>query len=253
MTRFRRTSDQSRRRDSLVAAAITCAAAALLLLILFCCSMRQEEALTAPPAHPGLMAVEEEEFLEPELLDLGEEQSDAIDEAAPSLAGEPEKGDRVEPTPVVRGENPAPAPPKEKPVTQKAPSPVKATEPPATQKEERKALNPAAGKFTATNGDRSGKADGSASGGEGVGITGSARGRTFLGCDKPRTALRFKTVITVDVTVDAEGRVIAASARSGADAAIRRECERAARTARWSAKRGAGETRGTITFTITPR
>lgn len=249
----RRTSTQNRRRDSLLAAAITCAVAALLLLILFCCSMRMDRSMTAAAATPELMADDEETFLEPELLDLGEEQSDATDEAAPSLAGEPEKGEKVAPTPVVRGENPQPAPPKEKPVTQKASSPVKATEPPATKKEERKALNPAAGKFTATNGDRVGKPDGAASGGEGVGITGSARGRTFLGCDKPRTSLRFKTVITVDVTVDAGGRVTAASARSGADAAIRRECERAARTARWSAKKGAGETRGTITFTITPR
>lgn len=252
MPMSRERQDDRSRRDRLIAALGTLAAAGVLLLILFFTSVAEDRALIAESATPELMA-EEDLFLEPELIDLGEQEATANDEAAPAVSGEPEKAETVEPQTVVKGENPKPAPSAEKILTQKAESPVKVTEAPKTDREEVKAANPAAGKFSGKSGNVDGKATGNASGGEGMGITGSARGRRFISCDPPKTTLRFKTVITVDVVVDAEGRVTSATARSGGDAAIRRECERAARTARWSAKQGAGETRGTITFTITPR
>lgn len=239
-------------RDRLYAALGTLAAAGLLLLLLFFTSVGDDRALLAESVTPEIMA-EEDLFLEPELIDLGEEEAKARDEAAPAVQGEPEKADAVEPQTVVKGENNNPAPAREKSASQKKDSPVKTAEPQKTEREEKKAANPAAGKFSGKSGGSDAKPDGNASGGEGTGITGSARGRRFISCDAPETSLRFKTVITVDVVVDAEGKVTSATARSGGGAAIRRECERAARTARWSAKKGAGETRGTITFTITPR
>ena len=94
---------------------------------------------------------------------------------------------------------------------------------------------------------------GPGAGGTGVGISGSARGRTFLGCPKPDVALRHKAVVKVNVVIDASGKVVSASASGSADASIRRKCEQAARGARWTEKKGVSETRGTITFTITPR
>lgn len=253
MTRQKvRNTDSRINRDKLIAALGTLLFAGVLLLVLFLTSVGQERAELAQSATPEIMP-EEEMFFEPELIDLGEDESKTVDEAAPSNQGEPEKSEVVETQTIVKGENPKPAPTKQKEVTQKKESPVKATEPSQTDKEEKKASNPAAGKFSGKSGNTDGKADGSASGGVGTGVTGSAHGRTFISCDTPKTTLRFKTVVVVDVTVNAEGRVTAASARSGGDAAIRRECERAAKTARWSPKKGAGETRGTITFTITPK
>lgn len=244
--------NQSHSRDRLYSALGTLLAAGLLLLVLFLTTVGDDRALLAESATPEIMA-EEDLFLEPELIDLGEEEASADDQAAPAVSGEPEKAEAAEPQTVVKGESAKPAPAVEKPLTQKAESPVKVTEPQKTDREEKKAANPAAGKFSGKSGSADGTSAGNASGGEGLGITGSARGRRFISCDPPKTTLRFKTVITVDVVVDAEGRVTSATARSGGDAAIRRECERAARTARWSPKQGAGETRGTITFTITPR
>ncbi|MDE6423412.1 MAG: hypothetical protein K2K95_08340, partial [Muribaculaceae bacterium] len=64
---------------------------------------------------------------------------------------------------------------------------------------------------------------------------------------------RHKTIVTVNVVIDAAGKVIAASSTGSDDANIRRKCEAAAKQARWSAKKGASTTRGSITFTITPK
>lgn len=247
-----RNKESQSRRDKLIAALCTLLFAGVLLLVLFFSTVGQDRAELTQSATPEIIP-EEEMFFEPDLIDLGEDESKNVDEAAPSNQGEPEKSEVIETQTVVKGEDPKPAPPKQKEVTQKKESPVKATEPSQTDKEEKKASNPAAGKFSGKNGNADGKPDGAASGGSGTGVTGSAHGRTFISCDTPKTSLRFKTVVIVDVTVNAEGRVTSASARSGADAAIRRECERAARTARWSPKKGSAETRGTITFTITPR
>ena len=151
------------------------------------------------------------------------------------------------------GENPKPAPQVEKKITQKQESPVKATEPPATNEEQSKISSAMANKFSGKNGATDGKSGSNGSGGTGVGIAGNANGRTFLGCNTPNVTLRHKTTVKVSVVIDATGKVISATASGSADASIRRACEQAARTARWSEKKGAGETRGSITFTITPK
>lgn len=253
MTPFHDRQDRHERRDSLIAALLTMLATALILVVLFTCGMNYEKRELAEASTPELMPDEEELFYEPELIEAGEEMAVVNDAPSPDLKGEPEKSTEENREVVVKGTNPKPAPPVEKLVTQKKESPVKATEPSETDKEIKKATSEVAGKFASRNGNADAKASGAGAGGEGVGVTGNMRGRTFLGCPKPVVALRHKTVVTVNVVVDSEGRVISASATGSADASIRRKCEQAARQARWSAKKGAPETHGSITFTITPK
>lgn len=242
-----------RDKDSAIAAALTFLVALLILLVLFFGSLRFDRAALAQASMPELPEEEEEIFIEPELLELGEEQSVRHDAPAPSYKGEPEKADEIQTEKIVKGENPKPAPPAERLVTSKAKSEVKSVEPPATDKEEKQVKSKIAGKFATSNGDTGGRSDGTGSGGTGVGVSGNARGRTFISCPKPDVALRHKTIVTVRVVIDASGKVISASASGSADAYIRRKCEQAARQARWSEKKGAAETHGSLTFTITPR
>lgn len=244
------------KKDSVIAAAITFLVALLILLVLFIGGMRYDRALLAESSIPEQIPEEEEEelFIDPELLDLGEENAISNDAPAPAFKGEPELAEEDKAEVVEPGENKKPAPPLPKHVTQKKESPVKATEPSATDKERSKATSSVAKGFSGRNGVTDGQSSQSVgSGGTGLGVQGNARGRTFIDCPKPDVTLRHKTVVTVNIVVDAAGKVISASAAGSASADIRRKCEQAARQARWTEKKGAGETRGTITFTITPK
>ena len=241
------------KKASAIAAAITMAVVALTLAVLFTCSLTWDRDALASSPKPEIQE-EEELFISPELIDLGEMSTPDVDEATPSEAGEPVKADEEVKKPVERGENPEPAPPVENKITQAKESPVKAKEPTATKEERRRVSSKLAGKFSSKNGAADGKFNSeNGAGAAGVGVNGNARGRTFLGCPKPVVELTNKTVVVVDITVDEDGNVTSASARGSASATIRRKCEQSARQARWSKKRGAGDTRGTITFTITPR
>lgn len=242
-------------KDRTIAAILTFCVTLVILLVLFFGGITWDRQLLAESSVPELMP-EEELFIEPELVELGEETSEVKNATpAPTLKGEPE------PAPVDHAEivEPAPEPkPKPKPVvkeiTQKKESAVQKEEPSATEKERQKATSSVANKFAPKNGATEGSDKGtSGAGGTGVGVSGNAHGRTFISCPSPDVALRHKTVVTVNVVIDAEGRVTEASASGSADASIRRKCEAAARQARWSAKKGATSTRGSITFTITPR
>lgn len=243
-------------KDRAIAAGVTFIAVLLILLFLFTGRMSLQRAELAEASTPELMLDDEDEemFLEPEILkDQGEPDATTHDSPAPVEQGEPVKAP-VENTKIVEpGENPKPAPQVEKKITQKQESPVKATEPPATNEEQSKISSAMANKFSGKNGATDGKSGSNGSGGTGVGIAGNANGRTFLGCNTPNVTLRHKTTVKVSVVIDASGKVISATASGSADASIRRACEQAARTARWSEKKGTGETRGSITFTITPK
>lgn len=241
-------------KDRTIAAAITFAAVLLILLFLFIGGFTYDRSGLASQSVPEIEPLEDEMFLEPEILkDLGEENAVNRDEPAPAFKGEPEPAETDNTKLVVPGDNPKPAPPEEKKITSKKESPVKATEPSATKEEKQKITSSVAKGFSGKNGAVEGKSGTSGAGGIGLGIQGNANGRTFKGCPKPDVELRHKTTVKVAVVIDAEGRVTSAKASGGASASIRRACEQAARGARWSAKKGAGETRGTITFTITPR
>ena len=240
------------RKDKMTAAGATLLVALALLLFLLFNSLTWNRAALTQASIPDEQE-EEEIFLEPELLNLGEEDAVTHDEPAPNPQGEPEPAETDNDRLVIPGENPKPAPLKEKLVSTPKESDVKATEPKATDKEREKITSTMAKGFSSQSGKPDGKDGSAGSGGEGLGIVGSARGRVFKGCPAPDVTLRHKLTVTVNVTVNEQGTVTAASAQGGATAEIRRACEKAAMRAQWSPKKGAGETRGTITFTITPR
>ena len=242
-------------KDKIIAAAITLLAVLLILLILFLGGMSYQRAQLAETPVPELMLDDEEEtFIEPEILAIqGEPDATNNDAPAPVEQGEPVKAP-VENNKIVEpGDNPKPTPQIEKKITQKTESPVKATDPPATTEEKSQIASSMANKFSGKNGTPGGKTGSNGSGGTGIGVSGTANGRQFLGCSAPDVTLRHKTTVKVSVVIDASGKVISATATGAADASIRKACERAARSARWSEKKGAGETRGSITFTITPK
>lgn len=238
-------------KDSAIAAAITFGLALLLLLLLFSLKMGWNREALAEASIPEPQ--EEELFLEPELLtEAGQEETQTEDQPVAPLAGEPEPAPEPQPKVVEKLPDPTPKVPKEKVITQTKPSPVQET-PPKGEEEKKRAAAAVANKFGGPNGSVEGKFETSGGGESAVGVTGTMNGRRFLGCPKPDVKLRHKTVVKVEVTVDAAGKVISASATGGASAEIRRACENAARQARWSEKKGAVSTRGSITFTITPK
>lgn len=196
---------------------------------------------------------QEEIFLEPELLtEQGSVDEAEISEPEAPAAGLPEQAE-VKSTEVAEvSPDPVQSPPRSKLVTQNKPSPVNTPEP-VGQAQQKKAADNVASKFNQVNGSVEGKFNAAGSAGTAVGVAGSMNGRTFLGCPSPDVTLAHKTVVKVSITVDALGRVTSASAQGGASADIRKACEQAARQARWSEKPGTPSTRGSITFTITPR
>lgn len=238
-------------KDRLIALIATAATVGVLMIILVLGSIRWDRGALSQLSVPD-ESDEEEFFIDPELIDLGEMETPATDAPAPSELGEPEKAEEETSDPVEKGENLKPAPMAEKKVTQKKESAVKSSEPSATEKERKRVTSKVADSFSGRNGKADGKFGHTGSGDAGVGVSGNARGRMFLGCPKPEVELSRRTVVTVDITVDESGRVVSASARGSASVQIRRKCEHSARQARWSKKPGAGMTPGTITFTITP-
>ena len=240
-------------KDRIIAAALTFGVVLILLLILFFGKVSWERQEIAEASTPELMEPEEM-FIEPELVELGEENAVNHDKPAPAIKGEPDPAPEDHAEIIEPGSKPEPAPPKPKMITQKKESKMKVDEPSQTDKERQKATSTVANKFSKKNGAVEGTDKGSAgAGGTGIGVSGNAHGRTFISCPKPDVALRHKTVVKVNVVIDADGNVTEASATGSADVSIRRKCEAAARAAKWSAKKGATSTRGSITFTITPR
>lgn len=239
-------------KDRAIAAFLTFLVALAILLTLFFGGISWDRQALAEASTPEIM--DEEVFIEPELVELGEENAVNHDKPAPAMKGEPDPAPEDKAEIIEPGPKPEPAPPKPKLNTQKKESKMKVEEPSQTDKERQKATSSVANKFSHRNGAVEGTDKGtSGAGGTGVGVSGNAHGRSFISCPKPDVALRHKAIVTVNVVIDAEGKVVEATAKGSADASIRRKCEAAARQARWSAKKGATSTRGSITFTITPR
>ena len=240
------------KRNRMIAAAATFLCGLLILLWLFFCGMTWDRAAMAQASTPEIME-DEPVFLDPELLDLGEQDAVTNDKPAPAMAGEPEPSPEDDPEIIEPGEAPK-GPTVPKLTSSVKENDVKTQEPPETEKEKKAATSAVASKFSPKNGVSEGTQQNAAgAGGDGQGITGKASGRSFISCPKPDVALRNKTVVTVNVVINAEGKVTEAKATGSADAVIRRKCEAAAMQARWSAKKGVDSTRGTITFTIIPR
>ncbi|MDE6650074.1 MAG: hypothetical protein K2K45_09120 [Muribaculaceae bacterium] len=243
------------RRDSIIAAVVTIVAAGLLVLWLLLATLRYDEDLASVAENPQLE--EDEIFLDPELLlddrqSVGEPDAVAHDAPAPEIKGEPVPAPAEQPHTVLAGENSVPSP-EQKLVASDEESPVE-TAASNRKKEEEKVAASMAGKFNMKPGSVQGKFD-SSGGSDGVasGVTGKMSGRQFLGCPLPDVTLSHKTTVTVSITVDADGKVMTATASGAATREIRKKCEQAAMQARWSAKKGAPSTRGSITFTIIPK
>lgn len=242
------------KRDSTLAAIITVIAALLLVLTLVFSSISYDIRELAQASTPEIsMDIDEdEEFIEPELLqDLGEPDAVNNDAPAPAVKGDPKPDVKDNVCKVEPGKNPKPAPPVKEKVSTKKESDVKSTKPSVTDEERKEVTSKVSKGFGGTNGVKDGKNGSSGAGGTGTGIKGVASGRTFRGCPKPQVSLSHKMTVTVAVVINADGNVISAKARGG-NAEVRRACEAAARNAKWSAKADAPETKGTITFTITP-
>lgn len=243
------------RRHALIAALVTFLTVALLLVWLLFATLRYDERLAKNTENPQLE--EEEIFLDPELLlethqEVGEPDAVANDAPAAEIKGEPAPAPVEQPHTVLSGENTAPSP-EPTLITSPEESAVE-TAAPDHKKEEEKVASSMAGKFNTKPGSVAGKFD-STGGSDGVasGVTGKMSGRQFLGCPLPDVSLAHKTTVTVSITVDAEGKVMTATASGAATREIRKKCEQAAMQARWSAKKGAASTRGSITFTIIPK
>lgn len=238
--------------DRMIAVGVTVLFALLLMLFLYFGQIgfsREEMAAASTPE----IAAEEELFLEPELVDVGEPEPEAEEEAAPEALGEPEKAPETEVRiPEVKGDNPVKTAPKEKLVTQDKPSPV--SSPAASGKETKKVTDPLAGAFSPNNGKSSGKAESAGAGGNSVGTTGSANGWVFKGCPKPSVTVKNRVTVTVRVTVNEKGYVTSAKG-SGGTAEINAACEAAASKAKWDPTdpATAKKASGTITFTIVPK
>lgn len=245
----------SERRDTLIAAFVTMLTVGAILVWLLVATLRYDEKLSASKENPQLE--EDEIFLDPELLldnnhSIGEPDAIANDMPAPEIKGEPAPAPVEQPHTVISGENTTPSP--EQPLISSNTESAVQTVAPDKKKEEEKVATSMAGKFTTKPGSVQGKFDSpGGSDGVGSGVTGKMSGRQFLGCPLPDVSLAHKTTVTVSITVDAEGKVMTATASGAATREIRKKCEQAAMQARWSEKKGAASTRGSITFTIIPK
>lgn len=239
------------RRDSAIAAAVTFIAALLILLFLYWGEIGFSRADMAAASTPEI-AEEEELFLEPELVDVGEPMPATEAQAAPEALGEPEKSEPTEVRiPEVQGKSEERTPPKEKLVTQKDPSPVTSREP--SSKQTKKVSDPTANAFSPHNGKPNGRNGSAGAGGNSTGVTGTANGWVFKGCPKPSVTLSNKVTVTVKITVNEKGYVTNAKA-SGATPEINHACEQVVYKAHWEPTdpKNRRKASGTITFTIRP-
>ena len=245
------------KKDSYIAAAVTFAVALLLLLWLFFGGMTFDRAQLASLSTAEITNPDDELFIEPEIVsNLGEPDATENVEPAPAFKGEPELSEVENTKQSIPGKSEKPAPPVEKKVTQKTPSEVTATEPSKNDEDKKKVTSAMANKFSSQNGSSTGTNGNTGAGGAGVGINGTASGRTFIGCPAPKVELQNTVVVVVNVTINANGKVTKATARSKsgkASQAILNACQKAAMQAKWNEDKDTPTANGTITFKITPK
>lgn len=243
---------KTERKDSLIASLITMGVVGVILLVLFLGGLPYHEPPLAEASIPELLPIDpdEELFIAPDLLqDAGEPEATSDADPSPVAEGVEEAKTSPEPKPAAQTAIASEKPERTKLKKDKEKADVKTTE-----REDRETVNrerEKAGENVRKGFSKPSSTAGS--GGTGVGVAGSAPGRRFLGCDKPDIALREKTIVTVSMTVDADGHVTAVGDVRGGTREMQTKCKAAAWSARWSAKKGAAPTPATITFTITPR
>ena len=243
-------------RERLIALAVTAVVALMLLLWLMVATLgRDKEALTKmqPPIEE-----EQEIFIDPELLTLGEPDAVTKDKPAPAPSGQPEQSETPSDKLVVPGEKTEPSQSTEKLVSTTHESTLQTKEPTKTEEPESKISSTMKDKFSPKNGKTEGNDESVGAGGTGCGVAGSVNGRSFLGCSLPSVSVNKAVTIYVSITVDENGKVIEARFKSdkGAGAGnqtLRNACVKASYNARWSVKKGEPRATGTITWNLRPR
>ena len=265
--------DQNRniqRRASIIAALVTFGTAIVILVLLFVLNIGDSRRILAEASMPEIED-DEEIFLEPEFLEpekiiddnLGlEDNSEVEEEAAPQPPGIPEQASEEVNKRVVHNEKEPPEPPvanKPELVATKKPTPSPVTtSTPKLSKEEEKRLAGMTGNFKSdNNGSLTGKNSPNSSSSSGAGTseirsTGNVSGRKMLSCSTWKVSLTQRYEVKVDILVDENGKVTSATAVSGGTPNLRAQCEKMAKTSKWTPKSGAAPARGSITFTLSP-
>lgn len=249
--------DPRERRASIIAACVTFGAALVILVLLFILSVGDNRAALAQESIPELHD-DEEIFLEPELLQMGndgEEELDLQEEAAPQPPGIPDQGETEQKVSVVQNTTPDNnnTSNQREVISTPKPSDVPAPKPKPSDEDNQRITNMGGNFNSPNNGAVNGQSSpNSGSGGNGVTASGVLKGRQMLSCNRNPIALKpgvTKGVVKVEVVVNAKGDVTSAKAISG-PSELFAECERRAKNSKWSASKGAPDAKGTITFTI---
>lgn len=253
----------------LIAALVTLAIAGLIFLLLWLVQLDfvSKDAETKP--NPALMALEDDDFLDPEefieppveVVDAGEpDPSEIVDDTpAPAPLGEPDlapvKTEKVS----TSGKNPKPNNSAEKLVTQKPESPVKHTNPSPKEQPDSKIASEVGNKFNPHSGTPSGKQTGTSGSSDTGSGAGSAKGyldgkRMMLSCNNNFPIKISKEIkVIVDVMVDDKGHVKSARCKTPlSDKVLMKRLEQESLGSKWTPKAGAPLTKGTITWTLKP-
>lgn len=247
-----------RYKDKLIAVGVTLGVVIAIVLVLCFAAMRYEAHLVQASPTPDVV-MDEEMFIEPEIIDLNHDGEDLITNADASqkveespAAGMPDPSPTPQPQARPKSTNPDPnAPKRDTPATQQTPSPVKTT-PAPTSKEDEKRLSALTGMKNANNGsDTSHKQTSEGEKQGDVNASGSVSGRKMLSCPSRPTKIKEPVKVVVRIVVDADGKVKSARATSG-PAAYRSLCEGWARASQWTPRENAPDASGSITFNIRP-
>lgn len=256
-------------RARVIAALATLLAAVLIFLLLWYVGFTPSAPEPEVKANPALMAMEEDEFLDPEefieppveIVDAGEpDPAQDLDETpAPAPLGEPDQGPKSDKV-VTSGDRTKPNNSAEKLVTQKQESSLKHTNPSKKDEPDSRITSEVGNKFNNHNGKQTGKQTGtSGSSDTGTGA-GSAKGtldgkRKMLSCDNvfnPPLKLSKTITVIVNVKVNDKGVVVWAKCRTSVNQDLARKLEKKSLGSRWTPKAGAPDAPGTITWTLKP-
>lgn len=252
--------DKRDKKASIIAAAVTFGAALAILVLLFILTVGNDRKMLAETSTPEIQD-DEEIFLDPEMLvienDGVEEEALETEEAAPQPPGQPDQAEEEQRVAQVKNEEP----PAEEPVSNKPKlvsttrqdSEVKTSTPKVSEEEQRIKEKMAASLKSPNNGSNTGKESGNTgAGGNGVNTHGSLKGRRMLSCSTWKVKVTQQSIVKVNITVNAAGSVTSATAVSGGTPNLRAECEKMAKTSKWTPQEGAVPANGFITFTINP-
>lgn len=247
-----------------IALSVTVLAAILLMLLLLGVHLdltrverpKPQETLTM--ADVDAVEQPEEEFIEPELEELGDPDNVVDGQDAPMPQGEPDLSDTPSDKLVVNGSNQNPNDESEKLVATSKPSPAQTTAP-SVKDEPDSRITGMKDKFSPKNGKSDGKGStaNSGHGGEGTGARGDISGGRKLEKYVLPEGFSISKPITVTVTVivKADGSVEPGSAKCFTrlkDSSLQAKVLRCSEQTRWTPKSGASPVQARIYWTLVP-